>query len=63
MALQEDTAVQVNDDDVVAVAVAVVAVVGSSFLAQDPISATIPTIKIIQNSNFFMVTSLGLSKL
>jgi hypothetical protein len=34
-------------------AVAVVAV-ESSFLAQDPISATMPTIKTIQNSNFFI---------
>ena len=59
MELQEDTAVQVNDDDVVAVAVvAVVAVDESSFLAHDPISATIPTIKTIQNSNFFIITSL-----
>ena len=40
--------------------VAVVAVVAgdpSSFFAQDPISANMPTIKTIQNSNFFIITS------
>jgi hypothetical protein len=41
----------------------VLVVVESSFLAHDPRSTTMPTIKTIQNSNFFMVTSLGLSKL
>jgi uncharacterized membrane protein len=34
-----------------------VAVVESSFLAHDPISATVPTSKTIQNSNFFIITS------
>ena len=34
-----------------------VVVAVSSFLAQDPMSATMPTIKTIQNSNFFIITS------
>jgi hypothetical protein len=39
-----------------------VVVVESSFLAQDPISATMPTIKTIQNSNFFIITSFIIEK-
>jgi len=30
-------------------------------LAHDPISATIPTIKVNQNTTFFIIFSLGLS--
>jgi len=37
-------------------------VVYSSFLAQDPISATMPTIKTIQYSNFFIKTSFIIEK-
>ena len=37
-------------------------VVESSFLAHDPISATMPTIKTIQNSNFFIITSFIIEK-
>jgi hypothetical protein len=45
--------------------VAVVAVVvdePSSFLAHDPISATKPTIKTIQNNYFFIITSFIIEK-
>jgi len=38
------------------------AVVDSSFLAHDPRSATVPTIKTIQNSNFFIITSFIVEK-
>ena len=56
---------QVNDYDVVPVVLSVlvvlsaaaVAAVSSSFLAQEPISATMPMIKTIQNSNFYIITS------
>jgi hypothetical protein len=40
----------------------VLAAVSSSFLAHDPISATMPTIKTIQNSNFFIIASFIIEK-
>ena len=42
-------------------AAAVVVVESSDFL-QAPMTAIMPTIKTIQNSNFFIITSLGLRK-
>jgi hypothetical protein len=47
--------------EVLHAAVVAVAVVESSFL-QDPISATMPTIKTIQNSNFFIITYFIIEK-
>jgi len=47
---------------VLLVAVAAAVVVDSSFFAHDPISATMPTIKTIQNSNFFIITSFIVEK-
>ena len=41
---------------------AAVVVVESSFLAHYPISATMPTIKTIQKSNFFIITSFIIEK-
>ena len=40
-----------------AAVVVLVVVVVLSFLAQEPISATMPRIKTIQNSNFFIIIS------
>jgi len=34
----------------------------SSFLAHDPRSTTVPTIKTIQNINFFIITSFTIEK-
>jgi hypothetical protein len=41
---------------------AAAAVVDSSFFAHDPRSATVPTIKTIQNSKFFIITSFIVKK-
>ena len=41
---------------------AAVAALYSSFLAHDPISTTMPTIKTIQNSNFFIKISFIIEK-
>jgi len=63
VALQEVTAVQVNDDDVeLSVVVVLVVVVVLSFLAHDQTNAKMPTIKTIQNSNFFIITSFSIEE-
>ena len=41
----------------VVVVLSVLVELESSFLAHDPISATVPTIKANQNSDFFIITS------
>jgi hypothetical protein len=62
VALQEETTVHPEVVVVVVVlSAAAVAVVSSSFL-QDPISATMPKINIIQNSIFFIITSFIIEK-
>ena len=46
-----------------AAVVVLVVVVVLSFLAHDPTNAKMPTIKTIQNSNFFIITSLHYRKM
>jgi hypothetical protein len=58
--LQLLTAVQVTEDDV-EVALAELDELDSSFLAHDPISATMPAINANQKKIFFITISLGLN--